>query len=1106
MFIRDLHVDGYGALHDVHVSFRTPLSVVYGPNEAGKSTLLRFIRSMLYGIPSRKEPVERGEPVSGGRHGGRMAVLASDGKELLLERYASDGGGRRGPGGGPIVRETGGGTQLRPSQADWERKALGGVSERLFRQLFAVTLDDLHELLALQGEEVGNYLYHAGLAGGTSLAEARRRLNAEMDKLYRPKGSTQEMNRLLAERRELETAIRLSRNSVERYLQATEAWNEAQRRLAELERQMPPLAAHAASLRGTLDLREWWLKRQALTGELREWEAQLPHPAAPALSESAASEWPGLRMRRDAAETRLQEARQRVREIAQAREALRWDESLLARLPELDKLEAMRERVAAGTEEKEAAAAERHHLEETADALMSHLSADWSLTDLQAFAGVLAEREPLRRLQASWAEASKARERLEEDAGRIRRQLEALLGDRETAAGGAERVAPYAVDAGQADSRTDYRHEADAFGPLRPATREELLTAWNELEDELRRLERLQAEWRYGHAAAGGRPGLNRLPIAAGWLLGIAAIGALFGAGWFYRNGMIPASAIGLLIAIAAGSGAWMAARRARSRGSSADRVPSDAAFAQIQASRARAEALLNRLLEQPGDRAQALLGRPDASRRPPRRSGAADLPALNEDLRVRLRQAVQARQAELEMDERERLRARDRSRKLAELKREEAALMAEIGRADERIRTCMTDWAEWLRRCKLPLTLTPDVLPDLLHAAEQGQATLRRRAAVLARIEALERAQSAFAEAAGALLRAYPPPDALAADPGLAIAWLRRQAEDQRRIKAEAEQLDRLRGDAGSAEEQASIAWDQAAAAIRRFVEEAGERDEPAMELRLRIDERRRAIRREIREIDVRLEAGKTPEALAAMYRLLGSRDESELSVMARQAADEWEALNVERTALLDQRGRLAQELDRLRKESETEDRVQQLADLDGKLHRLAGRYALLAVSDRLLETTKAVFEEERQPEVLRRASAYFARMTEGAYVKISVPGDRPAVFAETGDRRQVDSSFLSRGTKEQLYLSMRFALADAVSREANLPLLLDDLFVHFDERRLLRTISVLGDIAQSRQIILFTCHRHVAEAVKRVYPDAGFTDWGRRLPAEETSSSGLG
>ncbi len=1110
MFIRDLHVDGYGALHDVHVSFRTPLSVVYGPNEAGKSTLLRFIRSMLYGIPSRKEPVERGEPVGGGRHGGRMAILTSDDRELMLERYASDGSGRRSPGGGLIARETGeDGNEWRPSQAEWERRVLGGVSERLFRQLFAVTLDDLHELLALQGEEVGNYLYHAGLAGGASLAEARRRLNAEMDKLYRPKGSTQEMNRLLAERKELETAIRQSRSIVDQYVQATEEWNEAQRRLEALERQSPPLAARAAFLRGTLDLREWWLKRQALIGELHAWQEQLPLPAAPTLSETVAAEWPGLRMRRDAADNRLQEVQKRVREIARARAALCWDESLLARLPELDKLEAMRERVAAGTEEKESAAAERHHLEETLDDLMSHLSADWSLSDLQAFAAVLSEREPLRRLQAIWSDASKTRERLEADAGRIRRQREALLGDREAAAGGAERAMPDDVAADSADSRSAVRHEADAFGPMRPATRAELLAVWNGLEDELRRLERLQAEWRYGPREAGGLKGRIRLSAATGWL-GIAAIGALFGAAWFYRIDRTLEAVVGLIFAFAAGTGAWLTARRASSGSSHAGNVPSDDALAEVRASRARAETLLHRLLEQPGEWAHALLGRPDANRRPSRRPSGnrseAILPALNEDMRVRLRQAVQAGLAQLELNEREQLRARDRDRKLSELEREEAALMVEIGRIDDRIRTCLGDWTEWLRKYKLPLTLSPDGLPDLLHAAEQGQAALRRRTGVLARIEALEQAQSAFAEAARALLHAYPPPEALSADPGLSIAWLRRQAEEQRKIKAEAEQLDRLRGDADSAEQQAALALEQAAVAIRRFIEEAGEQDEPAIESRLRIDERRRAIEHAIREIDIRLEAGKTPEALAAMYRLLESRDEAELTALVRQAEDEWEALNEERTALLDQRGRLAQELDRLRKQSETEDRAQQVADLDGKLHRLAGRYALLAVSDRLLEMTKAVFEEERQPEVLRRASAYFARMTEDAYVKIAVPGDRPAVFAESSDRRQTDSSFLSRGTKEQLYLSMRFALVDAVSREANLPLLLDDLFVHFDERRLRQTVSVLGEIAQSRQIILFTCHGHVAEAVRRAYPDVGFTNWARQRPAAEASSSGPG
>ena len=49
MRILDLHIDGFGKFHDLSVSFDKDLNVVYGRNEAGKSTLHTFIRCMLYG-------------------------------------------------------------------------------------------------------------------------------------------------------------------------------------------------------------------------------------------------------------------------------------------------------------------------------------------------------------------------------------------------------------------------------------------------------------------------------------------------------------------------------------------------------------------------------------------------------------------------------------------------------------------------------------------------------------------------------------------------------------------------------------------------------------------------------------------------------------------------------------------------------------------------------------------------------------------------------------------------------------------------------------------------------------------------------------------------
>jgi uncharacterized protein YhaN len=111
---------------------------------------------------------------------------------------------------------------------------------------------------------------------------------------------------------------------------------------------------------------------------------------------------------------------------------------------------------------------------------------------------------------------------------------------------------------------------------------------------------------------------------------------------------------------------------------------------------------------------------------------------------------------------------------------------------------------------------------------------------------------------------------------------------------------------------------------------------------------------------------------------------------------------------------------------------------------------------------------------------------MTGGDYLRVAAPGDSKALLAETKDRVWLDSLYLSRGTQEQLYLSMRFALGGAASPDQPLPLLLDDLFVHFDEKRLAQSLLVLEEMGKVRQVVLFTCHRHVAAAVVSGIPGA--------------------
>jgi hypothetical protein len=75
-----------------------------------------------------------------------------------------------------------------------------------------------------------------------------------------------------------------------------------------------------------------------------------------------------------------------------------------------------------------------------------------------------------------------------------------------------------------------------------------------------------------------------------------------------------------------------------------------------------------------------------------------------------------------------------------------------------------------------------------------------------------------------------------------------------------------------------------------------------------------------------------------------------------------------------------------------------------------------------------------------------------------------------------------LSRGTREQLFLSLRLALASSYARRGSpLPLVLDDVLVNFDADRAKAAAAVLRDFAaEGHQLLVFTCHEHLHKLFK--------------------------
>ena len=84
MKIRQLDIENYGVFRDQKFEFDGRLAVVYGPNEAGKSTLLQLIRELLFGFKASNNPYVFND------HQGELAASArlvfSDGSELHFRR------------------------------------------------------------------------------------------------------------------------------------------------------------------------------------------------------------------------------------------------------------------------------------------------------------------------------------------------------------------------------------------------------------------------------------------------------------------------------------------------------------------------------------------------------------------------------------------------------------------------------------------------------------------------------------------------------------------------------------------------------------------------------------------------------------------------------------------------------------------------------------------------------------------------------------------------------------------------------------------------------------------------------------------------------------
>jgi len=262
MRITDIEIDGFGIWTNLSIE-RLPAGAIvfYGENEAGKSTLMQFLRTAMYGFSEERR--ERYlPPYYGGRGGGALRLDAPQGRFTLRR---ADHGGIDNRGTLELAAEGGG--MEGQSLLD---VLLAGVDEPTFNNVFAVGLREMQELATLDDTAAAEQLYN--LTSGldrVSLVEVMRQLKTSRELLLSSEGEASYITGLLDRRIQLEREINSlaaqGRQWAQLAAQRDTLAREAERQTLDIDHS----EAQSRLVETALAVRDNWRARERAQEELR---------------------------------------------------------------------------------------------------------------------------------------------------------------------------------------------------------------------------------------------------------------------------------------------------------------------------------------------------------------------------------------------------------------------------------------------------------------------------------------------------------------------------------------------------------------------------------------------------------------------------------------------------------------------------------------------------------------------------------------------------------------------------------------------------------------------------------------------------------------------
>jgi len=166
-----------------------------------------------------------------------------------------------------------------------------------------------------------------------------------------------------------------------------------------------------------------------------------------------------------------------------------------------------------------------------------------------------------------------------------------------------------------------------------------------------------------------------------------------------------------------------------------------------------------------------------------------------------------------------------------------------------------------------------------------------------------------------------------------------------------------------------------------------------------------------------------------------------------------------------------------------------EEIAELETRKSHLEDIAASLKIALFVLTESSSEIQRDFVPALNAGMSSIISRMSAGKYKDLRADDNLilKTIAPETGGVTSV--ALLSGGTIDQMYFALRLAAAEIImSGREKLPVVIDEVFAHYDDARSRETLRFLSEISSDRQIIIFTCKTREIDTAKEV--------WGKDSP----------